>query len=171
MDVINGVIQEFVPKTKPKTKSKHPPWFSRDLIKRLREKNKYRKRFKIYKNPLDQISFRILTDRCNKLASECYKSYLNKVENGIETNPKLFWSYVKSKRGGTSTYPATISDGTTETSNGYDICNGFASHFSSVVPSGSSSGSVLTLVFSLGSWRVMTASRIFNFPRRRSIEN
>lgn len=64
-EVVRDAISKFVPLTIPKNK-RYPPWFSRDLIKRLREKNKYRLLFRKYGNPLDQISYRLHTERCKK---------------------------------------------------------------------------------------------------------
>lgn len=114
------------------TNSRYPPWFTRDLIKRLNERNKYRIKFKKYGNPLDLISYRTLSERCEKLAKMCYDDYVDETESRISKNSNYFWSYVKHKRGGTGTYPPTFSDGIIIYSNGNDICNLFASHFSSV---------------------------------------
>ncbi|CAH2093582.1 unnamed protein product [Euphydryas editha] len=102
LEVINKAVLDFNPASKSKT-NKYPQWYSKDLINRLREKNKIRQRYNKYKNLLDLISFKLLTQRCNKMASANYKSYLQNIEDGISKNPKLFWSYVKAKRGGTGT--------------------------------------------------------------------
>ncbi|XP_045456460.1 uncharacterized protein LOC123666411 [Melitaea cinxia] len=61
-----------------------------------------------------------------------YKSYLQNIEDGISKNPKLFWSYVKAKRGGTGAIPAVMIDGDRRVHSGSDICNAFATSFSSV---------------------------------------
>lgn len=47
-------------------------------------------------------------------------------------SPKLFWSHIKAKRGGSSVYPASLSDGLTTVSNNIEICDMFASYFSTV---------------------------------------
>ncbi|XP_045454824.1 uncharacterized protein LOC123664276 [Melitaea cinxia] len=57
---------------------------------------------------------------------------MGKLEVGLTKNPKLFWSLVKSKRGGSSRYPASMSDGNITTSDTKIICDMFASNFSSV---------------------------------------
>lgn len=129
-EVVNSAVSRFVPLTKTK-KNNYPPWFNKRLKKMLLEKNKFRRRFAKYRNPLDSVTFELLRKRCDNFAVKCYNLYVKDIENKITENPKYFWSYIKAKRGGTSTYPATMTDGTVETSDGLDICNLFASQFSS----------------------------------------
>lgn len=130
-DELKSVIEKFVPRYK--TKVKHfPVWFDSKLIKTLNEKNKVRQRFKIYKNPMDQLQLKVISKRCEKLASTSYKAYISKLEDGIADNPKLFWSHIKAKRGGTGTYPASMTDGITVAEVGSEVCELFAAYFASV---------------------------------------
>lgn len=124
-------INQYVP-YKHNKKSKYPPWFNRCLINMLKEKNNIRIRFKTYKNPLDKISLNIIKKRCVKQAKDCYKEYLKLIEDSLKQNPKVFWSLVKGKRQGKSSYPATISDGYDTATKGEDICEYFATYFASV---------------------------------------
>lgn len=94
-------------------------------------KNRIRKRYNKYKHPLDAIELKI-SRRCDKQARLCYNNYIKKLETDISNNPKLFWSYVKSRRGGSSAYPNIMSDGHTTTSDGAKVCDLFAAYFSSV---------------------------------------
>lgn len=129
-DIIISIIQLHAP-SKPIFKSKkYPPWFNKNLIRALREKEKIRCRYKIYKNPLDEHELKLLGKRCSKLATECYNNYLEGIESEISKNPNRFWSYIKDKRGGSSYFPATMTNGTVVTSDGLQICEMFASHFS-----------------------------------------
>lgn len=130
--MIRGVISEFVPKKRKIVYGKFPPWFTASLIDRLREKNKIRKRYKKYHNPLDKIELNILSERCRKLATVCYNRYINNIEDRISRNTKAFWSFVKSKRGGCSLYPTTMTDGVTTASEGPSICDLFAGQFATV---------------------------------------
>uniref|UniRef100_A0A2A4JB85 Reverse transcriptase domain-containing protein n=1 Tax=Heliothis virescens TaxID=7102 RepID=A0A2A4JB85_HELVI len=128
--LLNRTILELIPMKKTAT-NKYPPWYSRDLIRLLREKYKYHVRFKKYKNPLDQVSFEELRDECNALSSTCYKKYIGNIENGITKNPKLFWSFIKNKRKGSSTYPAQMSLNNKIAVGGREICNMFGEMFAS----------------------------------------
>lgn len=130
-DTIWKNIHEFTPIKKHKS-SKYPCWFNKNLIRILKEKNNIRRRFIKYKNPLDKISLDILKKRCDRLAETCYKRYLVDTENNIASNPKAFWSLIKSKRSGKSSYPATMTYGADTANSGKDICNLFLSFFASV---------------------------------------
>ena len=133
-EVLNSCIQEFVPEYKQK-KSKYPIWFSHNLKGLIRERESLDLRFKKYKNPMDGISLDIINERCELLASENYKSYINTVENNITKNPKCFWSYTKSKRQNNSSFPNDMTDGVNNANGGKDISNLFAKYFSSICKS------------------------------------
>lgn len=130
-EVLHSLIKKFVPFAK-KPNLKYPYWFSNQLIRRLSEKNKLRLKYKKYKNPMDEISLHILKKRCDSMAVSCYNSYTAMLETKIKSNPKYFWSYLKLKRGGTSNYPDTMSDGVISSNQADVISNLFASHFASV---------------------------------------
>lgn len=130
-ETLQFAIKNYVPLCTPK--SKHfPPWFNKEIIMLLKEKNNVRCRFKTYRNPMDELQLKLLNKRCKKLSRILYKSYLCKTENNIRENPKLFWNHVKNKRGGTSAYPLTMTDGHVTTTNCSEISNLFADYFSSV---------------------------------------
>lgn len=130
---LHKAIDKFVPFHVPKSK-KYPPWFSLNLIKRLKEKNKLRLKLRKYNNPMDGISLKLLSKRCEKLALSCHNFYINHIECSIKSNPKIFWNHVKNKRGGKSTYPSSMLDGDTNNtvSDGGNISNMFATFFASV---------------------------------------
>lgn len=61
-----------------------------------------------------------------------YKKYIERVENNITNNPIFFYSYLKDKRSSKCDFPAIMTLNDSTFSNGTDICNGFADHFSSI---------------------------------------
>lgn len=126
---IREAIIKFIPVTKVKSNSKFPPWFSKELKNMLKEKNKFRIRFKKYKNPMDDISFKLIKKRSNKLSQDNYNAYIIDIENKICSNPKYFWSYVKVKRGGAGNYPSSMTNGEVSSNDGTAICELFATHF------------------------------------------
>lgn len=81
---------------------------------------------------MDEIELKVISGRCNRMSVECYRKYTQNIEKDIIHNPKSFWSFIKSKRGGNSDYPATMTDGSVASSDATDICNMFASHFSTL---------------------------------------
>lgn len=131
-DKIMNVIQLHGPSKPSSRRKKYPPWFDKNLIRALREKEKIRNRHKIYKNPMDKIEFNLLSKRCANMATCCYNNYIKNIENEISRNPNRFWAYIKDKRGGSSSFPVTMTNGTTVSSDGFKICEMFASYFSSV---------------------------------------
>ena len=129
---VREIISKCVPKKK-RVSHKYPVWFTPQLIRLLREKLKYRRKLKKnHNNPLDEISFNILRDRCRSLRDSCYTNYMTRLERSLKSNPKLIWSFVKSKKQTRSTYPASMNLENKTATSGPDICNLFASHFSSV---------------------------------------
>lgn len=134
-DRLLHIIHMYEP-SKPTFKyRKYPPWFNKGLIRALKEKEKIRSRFKVYKNPRDEIELKLLGKRCSKLATDSYNEYIRDIENEIPKNPTRFWGYIKDKKGGSSSYPATMTNGTVLTSDGPEICEMFASNFSSAFSS------------------------------------
>ncbi|KAL4716180.1 hypothetical protein ACJJTC_013957 [Scirpophaga incertulas] len=67
--------------------------------------------------------------RSNELTTERYNKYIELIEANMSKNPRQFWTYIKAKRGGTSSYPTSMSDGRTTTSDGDLICELFSDYF------------------------------------------
>lgn len=130
-NILENAIDKFVPSHKPPS-HKYPIWFSKDLIKTLKRKETCRQRYRIYNNPLDKLRLDTLNKMSDRLLTDCYRLYISSVEDMMGTNIKSFWSFIKSKRRGTSTYPDTISHESIKSSNGTEICNIYANFFSSV---------------------------------------
>ena len=128
---IRNILEMHVTKKHSKNyKNKYPVWYSYNLKKRLKEKNKYRILFKKYGNPLDEIEFKILRDTCQHLIDFDYKKYIKSVELNININPKYFYSYIKNLRGNKCDYPALMTLDDCHYTDGEDICNQFANYFS-----------------------------------------
>ena len=129
---LRKLIARFVPLSKPRN-HKYPVWFSNNLINLLREKYKVRlKVIKFNENPLDVLSFELLRKRCEYIQKISYVMYISKLESTFKNNPKLVWTFLKNKKRKKSSYPSKMILGTENVTHGNDICNLFASHFSSV---------------------------------------
>lgn len=72
----------------------------------------------------------MLRDRVNEVERSCYEAYMTRIESSITETPKVFWSYIKSKRTN-SNYPSNMSYNGTNYENGQDICESFSAYFSS----------------------------------------
>lgn len=108
----------------------YPVWYSSALIKIIKEKSKAHRKFKKYKNPRDYDEFALLRNRQRIVQKICFNNFTNNVERYIRHNPKYFWKYVKSKRGG-SNYPKQFSIGDQILNEPNNICAAFNSFFES----------------------------------------
>lgn len=135
-NVLRECCQLYVPISNcSSTKSHYPVWYSRALIRIIKRKNAIHKKWKRYRNPRDYDEFSLLRDRVKTVQAKCFEDFTKKAENIIKTCPKYFWTYVKSKRRGSS-YPKQFSLENDVFSEGQDICNAFNGFFESVfIPS------------------------------------
>lgn len=124
-----SIRDKYVPTRRAGNES-YPPWFNSALVKILKEKHKYYKKFKTYSNISDELSFKTLRDRAKKVENECYANYIRSIESAIVQNPKAFWSYVKSKREGSSV-PSSVSYAGVTSDTGPGISELFSSYFHS----------------------------------------
>lgn len=125
------VIDKYVPCNLFRSSNSTPLWHSKVLRRLLKEKRKYHKLWKLYANPLDYESFKILRKRADKVEIECYNEFINYSENKIKSHPKLFWKFVKSVSSNKG-IPQTMHYRNITTSDGVGICNLFSEHFQSV---------------------------------------
>lgn len=117
----------------------YPVWYSASLIKIIREKFKFHRKWKVTNNPRDKDTFSLLRSRQHRVQAQCFKRFCDNTEKLIKTTPKIFWKYVKSKRGG-SIYPHYFTLGDKKYIDPVNICNAFNEFFESVFISSSSSG-------------------------------
>lgn len=127
---INECIALFVPLISQDNVS-YPVWYTRSLIKIIREKNKLHRKWKLFKNPRDYDEFKLLRDRQQRVQGQCFDNFTRNAEHNIKKAPKYFWSYIKSKKG-SSVYPRQFTLGSTKYNNGQEICSAFNNFFDSV---------------------------------------
>ncbi|CAH2098333.1 unnamed protein product [Euphydryas editha] len=107
----------------------YPPWYSLALIRILKEKHKFFRKFKIYGNQSDYMTFSLLRKRAKTLENSCYESYINKTEDSIITNPRAFWSFTKYNSKKSSSFPSSMSYNSETASTGDKICDLFSNYF------------------------------------------
>lgn len=129
-NLLNDLIDKYVPVRTQFNTQKYPPWYSRPLVKLSNEKRKYHRKWKIYGNQADYRMFSLLRSRLRKLETDTYHKYLAFSEERIRENPDFFWSYVKSKKQ-SEELPQRMIYGNNIFSTGTDICNAFNDFFQS----------------------------------------
>lgn len=127
---INGVIFKYIPLNKNNNNT-YPCWYSSILKKSLAEKNKYHRRYKMYKNPRDYDTFSLLRARCKRLVDKCYRAYLSVTEDAITENTKAFWSFINNKKAKKG-IPGTMKLGNVTVTDGPAICELLSQYFGSV---------------------------------------
>lgn len=130
-ETINDVISKHIPTKTFKCDERHPPWFSSALIKIIKEKLRYHKKWKIYHRQSDYDTFSLLRERQKRVQRECYDKFILNAEHKIKIDSKYFWKFVKSKKGH-SGLPDTMFYNETISTDGKDICNLFNNYFHSV---------------------------------------
>ena len=129
--ILRKVIEEHIPK-RVNFRNNYPVWFTYDLIRILKIKYKLHRKIKQYNNPLDVIEFEYIRKDCNIMLSNCYRRYINTIENNLIKNPKYFFSFIKSLRNKNSNYPTVMYLNNVKASTSDGISNLFAHHFASV---------------------------------------
>lgn len=130
-NLLQLAIDSYVPKTKPKS-TNYPSWFTHSLIKIIAEKSRKRLKYLKYKNPRDLIEFELLRERAHKVRDQCFFNFIKRIERDITRNPKSFWRFIKDRRNGCTSIPATMCQASQVATTGSEIAQLFANKFSSV---------------------------------------
>lgn len=127
--ILNSCIQTHVPKVHCSSTYKYPIWYSKSLINIIKEKFKVHKDWKKYNNPNDYAHFTELRRRQKEMQSKCYNLYLKISQHKIKTNPKYFWSYIKSKKQNSCNYPQQMTYNNVTINDRAEICSAFNNFF------------------------------------------
>lgn len=109
-------------------KKRYPTWYSGYLIKLIKEKTNCIRKFK--KNNHKHYVQRILILKAiiKQETKQCYEIYIDKIEKNIHSDAKTFWRYNKSLKT-RSTFPASMLNGHSTTSNAAEMTTWFADYF------------------------------------------
>lgn len=129
-DKLNYIIEKHVPKTRSRNQ-KYPIWYNNKLIYMLKQKNKFRLKYKIHNNPLHILEFQTLRSITNNLIKECYNNYIKSIEYNLGKNPKYFWTHLKNIKNSSNSYPTQMVYADKMANDGITVCNLFADYFAS----------------------------------------
>lgn len=131
-DILNRIIDDLIPtKIINSSHDKFPVWYSRPLIKMIKNKTKTHKKWKIYGRIADYIAFSKLRAKIKSMESSCYKLFISRTENNIRYNSKSFWSFLKSKTN-INGIPNTVFLGNSVGNSGKEVADLFNTYFQSV---------------------------------------
>lgn len=122
-------IDEYVP-SYYLAPNKYPSWYSKSLIHIIKEKKKYHRLWKKFRNPRDQDCFVILRKRQKRVQKQCWERCIQSAEVAITKNPKHFWRYAKQLKW-VGSIPNQLSCNGTKLGDPAAICEGFLNYFQS----------------------------------------
>ena len=125
---IISVCREYIPKKKPKPYKL--PWYTSGLKKLKNLRNKFHKRFIDSGDSECQSKFFYYQREFNFLNKFLYKQFIIEKEQDIKSNPKAFWSFIKSKKQ-SSDIPSVMKFANNISQSCGDAVNMFASFFES----------------------------------------
>ena len=113
-DLVNAAIADYVPTVE--LGARFPPWFDRDVKAALRRKEALFKTKKSTSSPENISAFSQARSEFKSLVNHRYRSYLMGLVSDFKSNPKRFWSFIKSLKSSSRTSPSLVYDGQTYTS-------------------------------------------------------
>lgn len=126
--VITSAIADHTPFLRPK--AQFPFWFSSELRRTLKNKDRARNRYKKSKSDSDYACYSLLRAQCKILLKVDNKKYIDQLQINIHSNIKLFFAYTKSQKQ-TNTYPTEFEFNGVQTSENGQICELFRTFFQS----------------------------------------
>lgn len=123
-------FETFVPKRKI-FKHIYPTWYTHEIIKNVKLKAKFLRKYKATSNPEDQKEFKRLRILVKQQIGIAYNNFLIRAQTELPQNTAQFWSFVRAKNQ-TSRIPSTMHYENQEYDNQEVIVNVFAKYFSSI---------------------------------------
>lgn len=128
--MLNDIISPLVPPARTRSLD-FPIWFTPQLIKIFKKKQRLWIKWKKYSNVKDYNNFSECRSLFKHMCKTCYSSYMNSVEDSLSSNIKHFWSYV-SNRKSKSGIPSMMQYQNVKSSDPNSVCNMFSDFFLSV---------------------------------------
>ena len=128
-----AVIKDHVPTVTVKA-SQYPLWYNSEIISLIKDKESCRKKFVKSGRDKESVYFKLfkrLRTQVKSMIKVLHDDYLADIGSAIKSNPKRYWSYVKSLKA-TSRFPSEMFLNNVVFSTTADIVNGFNLFFKSV---------------------------------------
>lgn len=130
-DILFSLISKCTPKFSKRNISGYPAWFNNDIIRNIRLKEKYRKKYIESGNIYFHELFKELRSNIKINIDLAFSNYNSSVENSITEMPSTFWNYInRLKR--ESRIPGVMKFKSISYDSPTTIVNTFAKYFESV---------------------------------------
>lgn len=130
-DTLLELFRVYAPATR---RTQGQPWSNQRLRILKRKRAKALRHYSANRNIVTKQEFQVASNRYKNYNRLLYSYYVRRRQNDLKRNPKRFWTFVNEKRK-VNGFPSVMSYGTETASSSAEICNLFASHFSSVFKS------------------------------------
>lgn len=127
---IYNVLDQMVPKTKPRVK-KYPKWYTPEILKKLKLKEKLWKKYKKTSLLSDYENFSSTRSAVKKDIKRAYSLYNIDKEAQIKNEPNSFWKFINEKRKNDQNNSVLFYDNSPKVSD-EEKCYAFAEYFASV---------------------------------------
>lgn len=134
MDLFYSILDSIFVKCVPKSTQidkKYPVWFNNEIIKLIKLKHSYFLKSKRYKSQYWKSKYIALRSTIKLKIKLNHTKYLYDIERSLKSNPKFFWSYVKSLKDNHDILDEMVFENQTY-SGTQSITEGFAKFFKSV---------------------------------------
>ncbi|CAF4878055.1 unnamed protein product [Pieris macdunnoughi] len=98
---LNSVFEECVPKNSRNlgySRYLYPKWYTKEVIKKIKQKASLHKRYKVTKSPGDYKEFSCCRAEVKKLIALALENYTKAVKSNVIEDPKSFWRFINSNR-------------------------------------------------------------------------
>lgn len=130
-ETIYEVLDKCVPKT-VKQKRKYHPWFTKEIIKNLKSKERTRKLLRRGENVFLRQRYNFLRSSTKNDIKRAYRDYVESVENSIRNNVNSFWSFIKSTKNTRVNHTISMTYRGNTLKPGQETADAFAEYFESV---------------------------------------
>lgn len=110
--------------------SLNPPWSTRELKSLKNRMNRQYRKYFTTNSHYNLVNYLVAKNKFTVKNQQCYESYLSRMRNKLNYNPRAFFSFVNSKRRSTG-FPTYLKNGDKESSTDTEIANLFADFFQS----------------------------------------
>ncbi|XP_045463755.1 uncharacterized protein LOC123673311 [Harmonia axyridis] len=128
--VFNTIFIATVPYKKLRTR-RFPHWYTSELIKLIRMKERCHQRYKRYNRANDFDQFRSLRSIIKSRTKILYRNFISSAERSISDDPRSFWAFIQDRKGYTR-IPGVVKDGDISYSSPAGVVGAFADFFGSV---------------------------------------
>ena len=95
-EIVNVAIQKFVPRQVIKNR-RYPRWMTRDVIRVRNFKERMWRRYRESKSLNDKVEYQVARNKTIEVYRKAKRNFERKLAHEIKSNPKVFYSYVRSK--------------------------------------------------------------------------